>query len=83
MLEKKVKIQSLEQDVELELAPGSYAVAVYHDENSNQKLDRAFTGIPTEEYGFSNDARALMSAPDLQDQIFKHEQNTVIRIHLQ
>jgi uncharacterized protein (DUF2141 family) len=34
------------------LAPGSYAVAVIHDENDNARLDR-FAGIPREGFGFS------------------------------
>jgi uncharacterized protein (DUF2141 family) len=36
--------------------PGSYAIAVFHDTNANTKLDRNFIGLPTEPYGFSNDA---------------------------
>lgn len=34
------------------LPPGSYAVAVIHDENNNAKLD-TFAGIPREGFGFS------------------------------
>ena len=33
---------------------GRYAVLVYHDENSNNRLDMAMFGKPTERYGFSN-----------------------------
>jgi uncharacterized protein (DUF2141 family) len=42
------------------IPPGTYALAVIHDENSNGKLDTDLLGIPTEGYGFSNDARALI-----------------------
>ena len=42
--------------------PGTYAVAVYHDANSNQKLDIGPFG-PREGYGFSNNARALFALP--------------------
>lgn len=35
------------------LAPGSYALAVIHDENRNAKLD-TMLGIPREGFGFSN-----------------------------
>lgn len=45
------------------LPPGTYALAVYHDENGNGRLDTNFLGIPTERYGFSNDARAMMFFP--------------------
>ncbi|MFZ5748691.1 MAG: DUF2141 domain-containing protein [Pseudomonadota bacterium] len=34
------------------MAPGTYAVAVIHDENGNSRLD-TFVGIPREGFGFS------------------------------
>lgn len=42
---------------------GDYAIKLYHDENSNKKLDTNFVGIPKEPYGFSNNARGTFSAP--------------------
>ncbi len=42
---------------------GTYAVASYHDENDNKKLDRNFVGLPKEGYGFSNDARGTTGPP--------------------
>lgn len=45
------------------LPSGSYALAVYHDENSNGQLDKNFLGLPTERYGFSNNARSMMFFP--------------------
>ena len=35
--------------------PGAYAILVYHDVNRNQDLDENFLGIPTEQFGFTND----------------------------
>ena len=46
-----------------DLPPGNYAVTAFHDENNNGKLDRDATGIPSEGYGVSNDARELLSPP--------------------
>ncbi|MEW5704457.1 MAG: DUF2141 domain-containing protein [Pseudomonadota bacterium] len=46
-----------------DLAPGGYAVAVYHDANGNNKFDSSFFGLPLEGYGFSNNARGFLSAP--------------------
>lgn len=47
---------------------GEYAVAVYHDKNKNGELDKNFLGIPTEAYGFSNDARGTrLGAPSFED----------------
>ncbi|MBT8387620.1 MAG: DUF2141 domain-containing protein [Ignavibacteria bacterium] len=42
---------------------GYYAIRVFHDENSNAELDSNFLGIPTEDYGFSNNAGAWFGAP--------------------
>ncbi|MDK2126455.1 DUF2141 domain-containing protein [Parachitinimonas caeni] len=42
---------------------GELAVVVIHDENDNRKLDRNDVGMPTEAYGFSNDARGWMGPP--------------------
>ena len=33
---------------------GNWALLAYHDANSNHDLDRNFLGIPTEQFGFSN-----------------------------
>ena len=45
------------------VAPGTYAVAVIHDENSNGRLDKSFFGVPTEGYGVSNNHTYGMSSP--------------------
>lgn len=45
------------------LEPGRYAVSVFHDENSNGKLDTNFLGIPREGVGASNDARGHLGPP--------------------
>lgn len=44
------------------LAPGSYAVSVFHDANANGKLDR-FAGIPKEGFGFSRNPGFKPRAP--------------------
>ncbi|MXY53085.1 MAG: DUF2141 domain-containing protein [Gammaproteobacteria bacterium] len=46
-----------------ELPPGRYAVTAYHDENGNGELDANMLGIPTEGYGFANDAFGRMGPP--------------------
>lgn len=45
------------------IAPGTYAVSVFHDENSNGKLDSNFLGIPREGVGASNDAKGHLGPP--------------------
>ena len=49
------------------ITSGSYAVAVYHDKNNNNVLDKNYLGIPTEAYGFSNNARRTFSAPSFSE----------------
>jgi uncharacterized protein (DUF2141 family) len=52
------------------LPHGHYAIKAYHDENNNGTLDTSFFGIPTEHIGFSNNARASLSAPSYKDAAF-------------
>jgi uncharacterized protein (DUF2141 family) len=42
---------------------GDYGVAVFHDENSNGKMDKNVLGVPLEPYGFSNNVRVTFGPP--------------------
>lgn len=44
------------------VAPGDYAVTLFHDENANAKLDTIF-GIPKEGFGFSRNPVVRFGAP--------------------
>lgn len=44
-------------------APGIYALAVYHDEDGNQRFNRNVIGFPAEAYGFSNNPGTLFGLP--------------------
>ena len=55
------------------LAPGAYALVVFHDENGNGKFDQNFLGIPQEGYGFSNNAHPRFSAPKFSDCSFDYK----------
>ena len=46
-----------------DVKPGTYAVALLHDENNNGKADRALGMMPTEGFGFSRDAKVKMGPP--------------------
>ena len=37
-----------------DLVPGTYAIALIHDENDNQRLDTGLFGIPKEGFCFSS-----------------------------
>jgi len=45
-----------------DVAPGSYALVVLHDENGNARADM-FLGIPKEGVGFSNNPRLITGPP--------------------
>jgi uncharacterized protein (DUF2141 family) len=49
---------------------GSYAVACFHDENGNGKLDRGLFGIPKEGTVVSNRAKGFMGPPKFDDAKF-------------
>jgi uncharacterized protein (DUF2141 family) len=56
-----------------EIAPGTYAVSVFHDENSNGKLDTNFMGIPREGVGASNNAKGHLGPPKFATAAFRFE----------
>lgn len=56
-----------------DIPPGKYAIGVIHDENMNGKLDAGRFGIPTEGYGFSNDATALLGPPSFSAASFPYD----------
>jgi uncharacterized protein (DUF2141 family) len=53
-----------------DLPEGEYAFAVYHDANSNGKMDKNLLGIPTEDYAFSNNALGKMGPPSFESAKF-------------
>ena len=54
------------------VAPGRYAVSVFHDENSNGKMDANFMGIPKEGVGASNDAKGRLGPPKFDAAAFQY-----------
>ncbi len=56
-----------------DVKPGTYAVAVMHDENSNKKLDKNMFGKPTEGYGVSNNKTYALRAPKWEESKFTVE----------
>lgn len=64
---KKLYAGSKSVQTTFSVEPGDYAVAVYHDENGNGKMDKRVFGIPKEPYGFSNNFKPVMAAPRFSD----------------
>ncbi len=66
-----------------DLAPGTYAVALFHDENGNDEFDQGFLGIPLEDYGFSNNVTVFFGPPSFAEVAFElDDKGTRITIHL-
>ena len=58
-------------------------VNVWHDENSNGKMDSYLIGIPKEGYGFSNNPYSRFGEPELNEILFEVEANTATTIELE
>jgi len=62
---------------------GTYAMAIFHDENNNGKLDKNMFGIPKEPYAFANWPKSKWRAPFYEELIFDFsESNQVINTDL-
>ena len=73
-----MKVPNLEARCDFENIPaGTYALVVLHDENMNGKLDTNWAGVPTEGYGFSNNARGALGAPTFAAASFKYDGRNV------
>lgn len=62
-----------------------YAIAVFHDENSNQQLDTNFLGAPKEKYGFSQNIYGTFGPPKFSRVSFfiTKGQKLKMKIHLE
>jgi len=54
-----------------DLEPGTWALAVLHDENANGRLDTTFLGVPKEGIGASREATRRMGEPRFDDARFE------------
>jgi uncharacterized protein (DUF2141 family) len=66
------------------LAPGTYAVAVVHDENGNGRLDKNLLGVPSEGYGVSHNRTYALSSPKWEESRFSvtSAEPVVMRVNL-
>jgi uncharacterized protein (DUF2141 family) len=60
------------------LKSGIYAIRYFHDENSNDKLETGWMGIPTEGYGFSNNPPIIFGPPSFDKWLFEIKNNMKI-----
>jgi len=52
------------------IPPGTYAFALFHDENKNKNIDKNALGIPKEGFAFSNNAFGTFGPPKYKDAKF-------------
>jgi len=72
------KVDASEVIVDFESIPhGEYSFSMYHDANSNGKMDTNMLGIPSEDYAFSNNANGRFGPPDYSVCQFKINQSSV------
>jgi uncharacterized protein (DUF2141 family) len=64
------------------VAPGTYAVALFHDENGDGKLDTNFVGIPREGVGVSNNKLRSFGPPSWDDAKFTLHGDVVLDVTL-
>jgi uncharacterized protein (DUF2141 family) len=62
------------------LKVGKYAIRYYHDENSNNVLEKNILGIPKEGVGFSNNAYGRFGPKPFNHWLFKVEGDTLIKL---
>ncbi|MFC4623955.1 DUF2141 domain-containing protein [Daeguia caeni] len=66
------------------VAPGTYAVAVFHAENNENTLSYGLFGKPKEGVGFSNNPSITFGAPSFDDAAFQMgTQNKSMQIRIQ
>ena len=65
-----------------DLPEGEYALAIFHDENGNNKLDTNWLGIPKEAVGFSRARMKTFGPPTFRECALKIRADSEIRITL-
>lgn len=82
----KLKVAAIKGETVIDILnvpPGEYAVAVVHDENGNDKMDKSGLGLPKEDFGFSNDAMGTFGPPSFKKaKVVVAPAGTSIRINL-
>ena len=64
------------------VAKGNYAIAIFHDENRNNKMDKNFLGVPKEGYGASKNKLPFASAPAFKDNQFQLKEKETVHLEI-
>ena len=80
---ESIKVESKETTaVFTDVPEGEYAITIFHDKNSDGKLNTNFIGIPKEPYGFSNNPMALFGPPSYEKCLFEVKGDLKITVEL-
>jgi len=83
---QKGKIENISNDsmtyIFMNVPQGEYAISIFHDENSNRKLDKNFFAIPKEGYGFSNNLRPALRSATFEESMFEVNEDVNLTISM-
>ena len=69
-----VEITSNPMRVEIDSLPaGTYAISIFHDIDSDGKMDKNFIGYPKEPFGFSQNYKPMFRAPKFKEAQFYYD----------
>ena len=66
-----------------DLPAGEYALAVFHDENRNDALDKNWLGLPKEDYGFSMARTKTFGPPSFDECLVVLREDMTLEIPLE
>jgi len=82
VFEKRIKAKKTTISHSFEnVKTGNYAVAIYHDEDENGKINRYFFGMPSEQYGFSRNP-SVFGLPKYEDCSFELNKNKIVTVKI-
>jgi uncharacterized protein (DUF2141 family) len=67
VLISSLEIKNKKTEFTFMMPPGTYAISILHDENSNEKLDKTWYGKPKEGFGISNNPKVKFGPPKFEE----------------
>lgn len=64
------------------LPAGKYAVAILHDENDDQRMNKTGLGLPREGYGFSNNVMGAFGPPTFSRAGFAYSGKNLLQLQI-
>ena len=77
VLISSLEIKDKKTDSIFMIPPGTYAISILHDENSNEKLDKTWYGKPKEGFGISNNTKIRFGPPKFEEAAVKIDAENV------